>query len=191
MPIPAGSILPLLSDLKEHLDIQRSVHDAELQGMLDAAVELVEGYVGPLDGVTTTETHYAVSRSLPLVLRRSPVLSVASVTDSYGNAYSGSDWTLDGPAGLLHLSRTGGAFGHWSGDVTVTYTAGRATLPTSVRMAILIVAADLWSTQRGNAPSALPVPDEAGSSTGPNALPAVPPRAYSLMQPYLLGPSVA
>jgi hypothetical protein len=185
VPIPAGSILPTLADLKAHLNITSTTHDVELQTMLEAAAEVVVGYVGPLDGTQVTETHYEVRRGLPLVLRRYPVLSVASVTDSHGKTYAASEHTTDGASGLLRLNN-----GTWAGDITVTYTAGRAVLPAAVGLAVLVITAHLWETQRGNTPSALPTnPDEATFDPGRGF--AVPNRALELLRPYLTGVTVA
>lgn len=190
MPIPASSILPTVEDLKERLNVTSTTHDDELQDMLDAAAELVALHVGPLDSTSVTETHYGASGKHPLVLGRAPVLEVTSLTNVNGSTWTADDYTFEGASGLLRLAYAGG-YARWSGDVTVTYTVGRESLPGPIREAVLIVAADMWSTQRGNAPSALPVADDLGLPASPNALPAIPPRAFSLLQPYLLGPSVA
>jgi hypothetical protein len=64
--------LPTLTDLKAHLNVTTSDDDGELADMLDAAVDVVEGIVGPITSKTVTETHYAMSSDV-LVLRRMPV----------------------------------------------------------------------------------------------------------------------
>lgn len=187
MPIPAASAAPVLDDLKTRANITSSTHDVELQDMLDAAVGAVEGLIGPIDSVTVTETHYDVSRGLPLLLKRRPVLSVTSIADSYSNAYAADDYDLQADAGIVRLLATTGTYAYWSGDVTVTYTAGRESLDPEIREAILLTAVDLWTTQRGNAPSALPVSEETGLPVNPNSLPVIPPRALSYLREHLRG----
>lgn len=184
MPIPASSVLPTVDDLKAHVNILTTTHDAELQDMLDAAVEVVEGYVGPLDGGSVTETHYAPARGLPIVLRQVPVVAVTSVSSSVGTTYTSSDYVLDGAAGLLRAP-----YG-WAGDVTVAYTTGRTSLPASIRLAILIVAAHLWETQMGGGNAVPPYPGADVDGAVPAGF-AVPNRAMELLRPYLRGPAVA
>lgn len=167
---------PTLADLKSHLNITDPSQDSELLTMLDAAVDVVEGYVGELDSASVTETHYG--GGTVLVLRRPPVLSVTSVTM---NGAATTAYVLDGAAGLLR--------GQFSGDTVVTYTTGRAVVPPAVRLAVLVVAGRLWETQRGNAPSALPFSDDAGA-VDPGGLPLLPPRARELLSGYVYGPTV-
>lgn len=187
MPVPASSILPTLADFKARASVVSSANDDELQDLLDAAVEIVEQRVGLLDAVTVTETHYDVSGKNPIVLRRTPALEVTALTNVNGSTWATSDVTLT-DSGLLRLAYNGG-YASWSGDVTVTYTAGRDSLPRPIFEAILIVAGRLLETQRGNQPSARrPEPDELGFD--PNGLPLLPPRALELLQPYLLGPTI-
>lgn len=197
MPIPASSVAPTLDELKAHLNITSATHDDELLSILDAAVEVVEGYVGPLDGQTVTERYYNRNPALPLLLRQYPVQAVTSISDVDGNVFEADSYTVDLDTGRVWLARWGGGLRSWSFwgpgvglDVTVTYTTGRTSLPASIRLAILIVAARLWETQRGNAPSALPVSDDP-SGLDPGGLPLLPPRAQELLRQYLRGPVVA
>jgi hypothetical protein len=72
--------LPTLTDLKAHLnfEVTSTADDGELADMLDAAVDVVEGIVGPITSKTVTETHYGLSSDV-LVLRRMPVADLLSV----------------------------------------------------------------------------------------------------------------
>lgn len=177
--------LPTLVDAKAHLNVASSGHDAELFAMLAAAVDVIEGQVGPLEPRSYTETHYNVSGRHPIVLRRTPAIVVTSITAPYGSALNLATVRLDGVGGLLYLPGS-----WWGGEVTVTYTAGRADLPAAIRLAILIVVGRLWETQRGNAPGARrQEPDDL--TLDPSALPLLPPRARELLQPYVLGGVVA
>lgn len=181
--------LPTLDDFKAHLNITSSANDAELGDFLYAAVDVVEGVVGPLRGRSVTETHYRVSSPL-LVLRHSPVMSVESLTFSYqpgapSTAYLAGDYSLDAEAGVLRL-----AAGFWfRGDVTVTYTTGYDTVPPALQLATLVVGKYLWETQRPassarTAGAAEPVNDYGYS-------PGLPERAKILMEPFTRGPGVA
>ena len=195
MPVPASSILPTLDELKTHVNITSTTHDDELQDMLDAAAEVVAHYVGPLDSETVTEIHYDSRRMVSLLLRNHPVLSVTSITDGNGVVLDADTYTVDTGTGIVRFTGyTSTPYFLWwgdRGDLTVGYEKGRSTLPAAVRLAVLIVAARLWETQRGTAPSALPVTDEAGFPTDPGSLPLLPPRARELLAPYLLGPVIA
>lgn len=190
MPVPASSILPTLDELKTHLDVTSTTHDSEMQDTLDAAAQLVAQHVGPLDAETVTERHRQPGD--PLVLRKSPVVSVSSVTDFGGTAYASTDYTLEPESGLLYLAYDG-AYSAWSSSgVTVVYEAGRSTLPRPIAMAILIVAADLWETQMGGGAGVPSYPgaedDLARSGLG---APVIPPKALQLLEPYMLGPVIA
>jgi hypothetical protein len=54
--------LPTLTDLKAHLNLDTTADDGELADMLDAAVDVVEGIVGPITSKTVTETHHGCRR---------------------------------------------------------------------------------------------------------------------------------
>jgi hypothetical protein len=164
---------PSLDDLKAHLNITDSDNDDELLGMLDAATDVTESIVGPLAGGTVTETHYGLSSDV-LVLRQVPVAALVSV--------SGRLWP-DGALGTLRLV-SGYRF---AGDVTVTYTTGREA-PAAVRLAVLIIAAHLWETQRGSAPVG-PLSTDDGTVSGLGF--AIPNRARELLAPFAYGPRVS
>ena len=178
---------PSLDDLKAHLNITDSDNDDELLGMLDAAVDVAESIVGPLAGDTVTETHYGLSSDV-LVLRQVPVAALVSVSGRLWpgaavTSYLLSDYELDGALGTLRLV-SGYRF---AGDVTVTYTTGRET-PAAVWLAVLIIAAHLWETQRGAAPVG-PLSTDDGTVSGLGF--AIPNRARELLAPFAYGPRVS
>lgn len=165
----------LIDDLKPHL--ASGGNDTEMEGVLAAAIGLVAAHVGPLEPVEVVEHHAA--RSV-LILRQAPVVEIVSIAGP-GGVVSPAQYELDKAAGLVHF--TGGVA---SGSCTVTYSAGREELPAGIRLAILIVAAHLWETQR--------VPGRAGvmgqqtaaaAATVPMGF-AIPNRAATLMAPYRL-----
>jgi hypothetical protein len=183
--------LPTVDHLRAHLNMEGDTsHDAELTDMLDAAVEVVEGIVGPVAEGTVTETHYGVSSPV-LVLRRFPASSVTAVSSRVGAVTTPLtlvDFELDAASGIVRRADGGGFYGNY----TVTYSTGRATVPASIHLAILIIAAHLFETQRmpGQSMESAPagfggadgIPDAGSTGMGY----AIPRRAQELLQPYML-----
>lgn len=184
--------LPTLVDLKVHLDIPAddTSNDDELTDILDAAIDVVENIVGPLTTGPVTETHYGVSSPL-IVLRQVPAVELTAVAVRlWGTLAADQDvagYTLDPSTGVL---RTATGY-QLRGDVTVTYTVGFSTVPAAVRLGTLIVAAQLWETQRGAMPlqPAGTTDDTAAVNVG--YAPAIPSRAKTLLEPFARGPGVA
>ena len=170
--------LPTLADLKAHLDKTTNTDDVELSEMLEAAVDVVEGIVGPVTAKTVTETH--TSSSGVLVLNRVPVAGLVSVAQ-YGAAQDLALFHADPDSGIL--SRVDG-YG-FAGPVTVTYSVGRPNVPAAIRLAVLIIAAHLWETQRGNTGGG-PIAAEAEAFGAPSiAGYAIPNRARDLLARYV------
>ena len=171
-----------LDEVKEHLNIAPSVtdHDTELVLIASAAQELVEGIVGPVLHREVVQVDRSLTSSV--VLSSAPVVSITSV--AYDSVAYLSPVTVDAEAGIVS--------GLSGGDnATITYVAGRAECPDAIRLAALIVAAHLWRTQLGNAPSgALPQSDD--FPQGPFGVGfAIPSRAMDLLSPYALTTGVA
>lgn len=201
-----------LAEAKTHLNITSTVNDGELQGFIDAATEVIETYVGTVaTGTTQTDTFVTDSTNLwpyhygtwprytygtrTIDLRHGPVQAVTSVSVSSmdgANAVTmdASSYRLDPVLGTVTVI-DGSAFGPL---VTVTYTAGRATVPATVRLAALILIQHLWETQRAGSelPSA-PSPDfdETANPGFSNSGFIIPNRVHELLTPYLLPPVVA
>ena len=173
--------LPTLTDLRAQTNITSTADDDELQDMLDAAVDVVTGIVGPIDTpASVTETHYNVQSDV-LVLKRMPVGSLVSVASRYGAVTTPltlTDYELDPDTGLLRTV----AGARFYGTYTVTYTSGRADLPAAIRLAVLVIAEHLWETQRGAAPVG-PLADDDTFAT-PGLGYAIPNRALELLAPY-------
>ena len=182
--------LPTLDDLKTQLNIPGTGNDAELQDMLDAAIDVVQNIVGPLSTGSVTETHYNVAGPF-LVLRKVPVGSLTALSVRWYAGMSAVDqdiagYLLDPDTGVV---RTANGY-PLKGDITVTYTSGYDTVPVAVHLATLIIAANLWETQRG----AMPLPanatdDDYAANVG--FAPAIPNRAKTLLEPFARGPMVA
>lgn len=168
-----------LDEVKAQTNVPASdtSHDTELDLFREAAQEQVEALVGPVLQRQVVETVRARPSGV-VFLNQSPVVSVDTLTAS-GQPVTG--YTLNNADGLLTGLVT-------AGDLVVTYTVGRTEAPASLRVAALIIAAHLWDTQRGNAPSAMPddlTPVEFGLGY------SLPNRALELLAPYMLAPAVA
>lgn len=132
---------------------------------LDAAGELIEGYVGPVLPRSYTET---VTVSPVIVLSRSPVISLDAMAAVYPNdAYYGfiydvANYHLDGRRGIIRRIPQYGYAGNYGGSphsgsgysglVTVTYTAGLTEVPEVMRQASLLLVQQMLGERRGAAP---------------------------------------
>lgn len=180
LPITAETVqIVTIDELKEHLNIDSSSDDTELDLHRAAAEDHVQNLIGPVLHREVIET--STSRNGVVMLRAAPVLAVNDVTFS-GVAVAG--YSVDLFTGLVS--------GLPNGTVTVAFTAGRATCPDAVRLAALIIAGHLWQTQRGSSAPAGALPADAFDQGAPVGLGyLVPNRALELLTPYLIGPAVA
>ena len=156
-----------LDEFKKHLNLDAgfNVDDAELTLHLGAATEAIEARVGPLVVHEVTQRirvrrelrrHYNVEQHHHLLtLNEAPVVDVTSITNVIAGvptAIAGLDidqLDIDLDAAIIDL---GYYFRGASRVFEVTYTAGRGTidtLPDRFKVAVMIVAEQLWETQRG------------------------------------------
>lgn len=183
MPLPISSSTTefiTLAEVKQHANIPASntANDVELERFRSAAQEHVESLVGPvLWRVVVGETVHA--HAGVVVLPLAPVVSVESLTSS-GVAVS---FALRKAAGLLLDVRA-------SGDLALSFTAGRESCPDAIRVAALIIAEHLWRTQRGGQSESTALPGEDFGAVSPGLGYAIPNRALELLAPYLLPPAV-
>lgn len=138
-----------LAEAKAHLNMSASdtSSDEELREFLLAVTEVVEHIVGAVVPRQVVEAHDGGTDAL--TLRKTPVLSVTSVTES-GTALDASGYTASLDAGVLY--RGAGWSGRWAcgrGSVTVTYKAGRSAVPRSVAQAAKELVAVNWRSQQG------------------------------------------
>lgn len=170
---------PTLIELKKHLQLNTDTgdDDDEMQARLDAATGLVERLVGPLSPTEVTELHVVAGPTI--VLEQPPVHEITSIGLSAATVPA-EHYQLNKAAGIVRA--LGGR--QFYGEYTVTYTAGWDTPPAELTTAVLIIAAQLWETQR--------VPGRRSSAFGQTDSPvpagfAVPNRAAELMAPHLKG----
>lgn len=120
-----------------------STSDDEIRDLAATATQLVEDHTGRTwRRVVVTETHDGGREAV--VLRRTPVQSVTAVTEA-GTALTSGDWLLDTDAGILHRGTWGG--GTWSRyprSVVVTYVAGPAVVPSTIRQAVIDLCRHIW-----------------------------------------------
>lgn len=178
-----------LAELKAHINTPATsgtTYDDELRSILSAATQVCSDYVQrPLVRATYVETYDGGQPSI--ILRQTPVISVTTVVES-GTTLAASDYFLDAQGNLL-----------WRGDpsatswwvygvsnVTVTYVAGWADPPQSLRMAVKRMAEHLWTrTQQAPHPA---FGAQYGSAVGDETMPKttylLPYAVQSLLNPY-------
>lgn len=129
-------------------------YDAELTDLIDTAVEKVADMVGgPLTPTTVTETLPATGTVFL------PATTTAVVSVLHGDTVVAAD-----SYSLRHGLLTNAYW--WSGDLTVTYTAGYAVTPARVRRAVLRYVKWQWSRDHGGSESYLPGGDDAAPGLG-------------------------
>lgn len=175
-----------LSELLLHLNMTTasSSDQIELATHLEAAVGIVEGEVGPMVPRAVTERVYSPTGTL--VLRTGNVLELSAV-ESVGNGIVAPIGAAV-PVDLATIDADGGLlYGTVPGSYRVTYTAGYDPVPAALRLAVLIVAAHLWDTQRGRGARPRTVAIGQGGGDQQVSVPMgflVPNRALELMAPY-------
>jgi hypothetical protein len=153
-PTPRGAIVSI-DDALAHLG-DPTLTDAQqeqLRATILAATRVCGSHIGrTLARESATETYSG--GKCEIALRRTPVISVSSVTES-GTALTASDYVLD-PAGLLVRGSTT-AQSRWAAgrsNVSVTYVAGYTDPPADLRLAVLREVEHLWQrTQQAPHPA--------------------------------------
>lgn len=158
----------------------------ELQLHLDAAVEYAEHYTGPLIDAART---YSVYPSGPyLVLPTPGVSGTVIVRDTAGTAVTLDPRYIDRGAGIIELHGLSTApDGPW----TVEITGADNDPPADLTLAVYIIAAHLWETQRGSSSRVGYMRNRRGTSEGDGEAPvyrgfAIPNRAAELLAAYRL-----
>jgi hypothetical protein len=171
-----------LGEFKKYLQkgTAPSADDGELQRMLEAATEAVEGWqnIGPIVARSFTDRVVVEGRSV--VLPRTPVVEVTSLTRvGDGLQYLTAALDLDSVSGIV----TGLSSSLSPGTYVAIYEAGRDPVPVALKEATLVIGKHLWESQRG--PGRRMRGEDAENRaqwTGYGYL--IPNRAAHLMQPY-------
>lgn len=164
-----------VKDLSDHLNMTEPPADSpaavEMGHHLGAAEKYVTDRCGPLRQAGTTYTVWPSGRYL--VTPDIRLIAVTAVTDPDGATITPRTTNL--AAGVIELRSAPCRPGPW----TVTATAGATEVPDDLRLAVLIVAEQLWSSQRarGRGPSA--------DGDVPRGF-AAPKRALELMADYMI-----
>ncbi|MGW6566444.1 hypothetical protein [Streptomyces sp. NPDC054975] len=164
-------------------------YDDDLNAYNAALTEVIEGFVGPIDPRAVTEL--ADARGQTLILLRTPALSLTTFTPvgTGGSSVAVADLHLDGSSGAV--SRLDGSDWH-GGPWTVTYQAGRLTVPATFGVAARLLLQHWWRTRygaaRGNAGSG---EDFDVNEPVPGFGYAIPNRVLQLLEPYRRPPVVA
>jgi hypothetical protein len=153
-----------LAQAKTHLNITVTTDDTELQTIIDSAEAVLTRYCGPLEETVTTER--SPGGVYTLVLRKSPVISLVSVTPYQGAALTLTDLYLDPATGLVTYN-SGAAF--TSMYYTVVYSAGRSSCPADLLQAVKELVRHMWDTQRGRLAPGGPRASDSASNTLPGA----------------------
>lgn len=180
-----------LAEAKAQLDIETATHDTELQVYVDALTAAIERHVGPVENRTVTETTTAGGATL--CLSHIPVVTLTSLAPvlTDGTAVAVSEVALDGATGILRRKDNAGFCG---GPWTATYTAGRGTVPATIKLAALILLQHLWRTQYGASRGLSGIgggDDFSVTEPVPGWGYAVPNRVLQLLEPYKVPPGVA
>ncbi|WP_338699195.1 head-tail connector protein [Streptomyces sp. Q6] len=177
-----------LAEAKAQLDIESSGDDLELQAYIDGITAPIENLVGVVEERTVTETANGTGSTLCLL--KVPALALVSVTPQLtgGASLDVAQLHLDGATGVVR-QLSGGRF--YGGPWTVTYTAGRAETPPTIKLAARILIQHLWRTQYGSARGQSSSDDYSVSEPIPGFGYAVPNRVLQLLEPFKLPPGVA
>lgn len=176
-----GAPLADIGKTKLLLNVRGNAWDDAIIAYLQVATDLIEEEVGPVTPRPVTET---VKLSPTIVLSRRPVISVQSLTPVYpqdsmfynsGYTYNVSDYLLDPAKGILRRIPTTGyagnyggvSYGHgFSGLITVSYTAGYATVPAAIEQAAMQFVREMLATKRGASAGSATDPEDAPDSYG-------------------------
>jgi len=126
-----------------------TVHDSYIDELLTDADELVNGYLG-VAGLTVTsynETHDIMASQDWVALTNRPITSVAALTDNGQALVEGTDFYADSATGYLRLLSSVDVFTVGRQKVSVTYSAGYATVPSDIVRAATMAAAAQFNVE--------------------------------------------
>jgi len=180
-----------LADAKAQLDIETASHDTELQVYIDALTAVIERHVGPVENRAVTET--VSGRGTTLCLMQVPVVSLTSLTPMVlgGLPLATGDVVVDNELGVIR--RVNGSV-FYGGPWTALYTAGRGSVPPTIKLAALILLQHLWRTQYGASRGLSGIgggDDFSVTEAVPGWGYAIPNRVLQLLEAYKAPPGVA
>ncbi|MFF4347534.1 head-tail connector protein [Streptomyces sp. NPDC001530] len=180
-----------LTEAKAQLDIDGTGDDVELQVYVDALTAAIERHVGPVENRAVTET--TTDGGATLCLSHIPVVTLTSLVPvlTAGKAVQVSDVAVDAATGVLRR-KDGAPF--CGGPWTATYTAGRGSVPPTIKLAALILLQHLWRTQYGASRGLSGIgggEDFSVTEAVPGWGYAIPNRVLQLLEPYKVPPGVA
>jgi hypothetical protein len=163
-----GRALVGMAEMKQHLNksVLTTTEDAELRGFIAAVTPLVELICGPVAADLVARDEWYDGGSPMVALLSRPVLSVISVTETFGanairtlteqpldgvTSVDAYGYTIDTDTGIItrRISGIDAPFASGRRNVHVVYKAGRVVVPDNIQLAVKIVAAHMWETQRG------------------------------------------
>ncbi|OKI47304.1 hypothetical protein [Micromonospora sp. CB01531] len=176
-----------LTETKKHLniDLANTTHDEELRGFILSASEVVESIVGPVARRSVEETHSGRG-DVVLVLRKRPILSVASVTVD-GVLLDASEYTAS-PSGVLTC---GWGWPWGDNNIAVTYVVGRVAAGAAVIDGTKELIRLNWRPQTGGSGSVF---NQGAEDRGGGEIRLgffIPNTVMQRLQPSALGPLVA
>lgn len=136
-----------MAQAKVHLNIPTATtsFDTEVTTFVDVASALVEGYADRVFSLSTSSQLFNGGTDT-FILRQSPVTAVTAVVTD-GTTLDSSAYDVDIANGIVRTT-TKQATG--TANVSVSYTAGSATIPALAQHATLETVRHLWQTQRGS-----------------------------------------
>jgi hypothetical protein len=132
--------LVLLADVREQLQIKSNdtAQDAWISKVISRTSMLAERYTNRIFAQQGYQDIFGVvngQQGAPLILAQAPVSTVTVIVD--GATLDGTtDYTIDGPSGLIYRSTD---IGYWqsTASLTVSYTGGFLPIPDDIQMAVI------------------------------------------------------
>ncbi|MET7475065.1 hypothetical protein ABZT17_11990 [Streptomyces sp. NPDC005648] len=177
-----------LQDAKSLLKKESPADDPLVRFWLEATTRAVEYFVGPVVVRTVTEDHQ-VGLERSLALRKTPAISLVSVTSLRAGGY-------DYDTGLLHLDPVTGAVtrtdgGLFTGPLQVVYRAGRPIISANILAGSQLILQHLWRTVSGPGRPQRGMDDFDVTEPIPGLGYAIPNRARQMLNPDDDGPGIA
>lgn len=182
----AGSALVSMAEVKSLLNIASSdiSRDEELRGVIAGVTPVIESFTGPI--IQRVEDQWYDGGSPIIMLTKAPVVSVASVTETFGAnvirtlIYQPLDgitpvdafgYTLDMKSGALirRVSGVAAPFAAGRRNVHVVHTVGRSDVPFNVQEATKELVRVNWQPKRGASWAGGPLQQQASDSMSVDA----------------------